>query len=151
MEQYRGRKLLVVNVASRCGLTPQYRELQELYLQFGGPQFEIIAFPSNNFLFQEPGSNSEIKTYCSNDFNVTFKLMSRINVRGWRTHPVYRWLTKKSENGVADAKVRWNFQKYLIDEEGRWVKSLSPKTSPLDPRIVQWINSKKSINSTYET
>lgn len=139
LSSFKGKKVLVVNTASKCGLTPQYAELEELYKEYGGENFEIIGFPANNFLNQEPGSNEEIKEFCEVNYGVTFQMMSKISVKGKDMHPIYQWLTKEELNGVEDSKVSWNFQKYMIDEEGKLVGSLSPKTSPKDEQIINWI------------
>ena len=139
--KYKGKKLMVVNVASECGLTPQYEVLQEIYQEFGGDKFEIIGFPANNFGGQEPGSNEEIKTFCTTKFSVSFPMMSKISVKGSDQHEVYRWLTQKEENGVEDAPVEWNFQKFLIDESGNWVKSIHPQTNPAEEEVLNWIQS----------
>ena len=135
----KGKKVIIVNTASRCGFTPQYKILQKLYETYGGDNFEIIGFPANNFLQQEPGSNKKIEEFCSRNYGVTFKMMSKISVKGKKMHPIYQWLTKKSENGVMDAPVKWNFQKFLIDENGNLVDYLTPATKPDDPRIIDWI------------
>jgi len=138
-EQLKGKKVLVVNTASECGYTPQYKQLQELYENFGGDKFTIIGFPANNFGGQEPGSDMQIAQFCQKNYGVTFPMMSKVSVKGDDQHPVYQWLTQKTKNGVADAQPKWNFHKYLIDEEGNWVKSLSSGVSPLDDEIVNWI------------
>lgn len=135
----KGKKVLVVNVASKCGLTPQYEQLQELYEKYGHLNFVVIGFPANNFLGQEPGSNQDIKQFCTANYGVTFPMMEKISVKGKNQAPLYQWLTKKSENGVLDQKVTWNFQKYLIDEEGHLVDVVMPKESPLSDKIVNWI------------
>ncbi len=140
LEEFKGKKLLVVNVASKCGLTPQYEDLQKLYEEYGGEDFEIIGFPANNFLRQEPGTNEEIKEFCSLNYGVTFPMMAKISVKGKDIHPLYEWLTKKKNNGVMDAKVSWNFQKFMIDEEGNLVDMASPKTKPYDDKIIHWLN-----------
>lgn len=139
LDSLRGKKVLIVNVASKCGLTPQYKELQELYDKYKDMNFVIIGFPANNFLGQEPGSNQEIKEFCTVNYGVTFPMMEKISVKGKDQAPLYRWLTKKSENGVLDQKVTWNFQKYLINEEGQLVDVVMPKESPLSNKIVDWI------------
>ena len=139
LSQYAGKKILVVNVASKCGLTPQYEDLQALYDKYGGDDFVIIGFPANNFLSQEPGSDEQIAEFCQVNYGVTFPMMSKISVKGKNQHPVYQWLTKKSNNGVEDAKVTWNFQKFMINEQGDWVGYVSPKTKPFDEKIVSWI------------
>jgi glutathione peroxidase len=135
----KGKKILVVNTASKCGLTPQYEGLQELYKKYGGDKFEIIGFPANNFAGQEPGTNSEVAEFCQKNYGVSFTMMEKISVKGKDIHPIYQWLTEKAKNGVADNKVSWNFQKFLIDENGNLVKSLSPQTSPTDSEIVSWL------------
>lgn len=135
----KGKKVLVVNVASKCGLTPQYEELQALYEKYRGRNFEIIAFPSNDFREQEPGTNLEIKEFCTANYGVTFPLMDKISVVGSQQSPVYAWLTQKSQNGVLDQEVTWNFQKFMIDENGRLVDVAMPKESPMSEKIVNWI------------
>ncbi len=134
-----GKKVLVVNTASKCGYTPQYEQLQELYEKYGGDDFTIIGFPANNFLKQEPGTNEEILSFCQVNYGVTFPMMAKISVKGKDIHPVYSWLTRESENGVMDAKVKWNFQKFMIDENGNLTGMLPSKTSPLDQEIIHWI------------
>lgn len=139
LSRFKGKKVMVVNVASRCGLTPQYEQLQQLYEKYREKGFEIIAFPANNFMGQEPGTESEIKQFCTTNYGVTFTMMSKISVKGKDMHPIYQWLTSKEKNGKMDSSVSWNFQKYLIDENGRLVDMLPPRTSPFDERIVRWI------------
>ncbi len=139
MSKLEGKKVLVVNTASKCGLTPQYEGLQKLYEDYGGDDFVIVGFPANNFMNQEPGTHDEIREFCSENYGVTFPMMEKISVKGDDMHPVYQWLTKESENGVMDSKVSWNFQKYLIDEDGNFVKMFSPRTKPDDEEIVNWI------------
>jgi glutathione peroxidase len=139
---FKGKKVLVVNTASKCGFTPQYKELEELYAQYGGDNFVIVGFPSNNFLSQEPGSNSEIKEFCKKNYGVSFPMMEKISVKGKNIHPLYQWLTQKEENGVSDAKVQWNFQKFLIDEDGKWIGVVAPSESPKCDKIIQWLNNK---------
>lgn len=138
---YKGKKVLVVNTASKCGLTPQYEDLEKLYKQYGGEDFEIIGFPANNFLSQEPGTDEEIKEFCVVNYGVTFQMMSKISVKGKNMHPIYKWLTSKDENGVMDSKVSWNFQKYMIDERGHLVDFVKPKEKPMSEKIVNWIKS----------
>lgn len=139
MSTLKGKKVLVVNTASKCGLTPQYEALQSLYEKYGGEEFVIIGFPANNFMNQEPGTADEIREFCSENYGVTFPMMEKISVKGDDIHPVYQWLTMESKNGVMDSKVSWNFQKYLIDEDGNLVKMFSPRTKPDDKEIVDWI------------
>lgn len=135
----KGKKVLVVNTASKCGLTPQYEQLQELYKKYGSENFTIIGFPANNFMKQEPGTNEEIAEFCQKNYGVTFQMMEKISVKGDDMHPLYQWLTQKSKNGVLDSEVGWNFQKYLIDEKGNLVKMVAPKVKPDDEQIVAWI------------
>jgi len=141
MEQLKGKKVMIVNVASKCGYTKQYEQLQEVYAQFGGDDFVIIAFPANNFLKQEPGTDEEIKTFCSVNYGVTFPMMSKISVKGDDQADIYQWLTSKDLNGVEDSKVKWNFQKYLISADGQLEKVLSSGTKPDDEEIINWIKS----------
>lgn len=137
--QLKGKKVLVVNTASKCGLTPQYELLQELYEEYRGDDFTIIGFPANNFADQEPGSNEDIAEFCQKNYGVTFPMMSKISIKGDDMAPVYQWLTQKSKNGVSDSEVQWNFQKYMIDEDGHLVDFVNPKTKPNDEKIVSWI------------
>jgi glutathione peroxidase len=143
LARLKGKKVLVVNTASKCGFTPQYEGLQKLYEEYGGDSFTIIGFPANNFLRQEPGTNEEIRQFCSRNYGVTFPMMAKISVKGRDMHPVYRWLTSKEENGRMNSPVKWNFQKYLVDEDGNLAGMYPPKTKPFDPRIVEWIRSGK--------
>ncbi|MEI6749179.1 MAG: glutathione peroxidase [Bacteroidota bacterium] len=138
----KGKKVLVVNTASKCGHTPQYKDLQELYLTYGGDKLVIIGFPANNFMNQEPKTNAEIKQFCTQEYEVTFPMMQKISVKGDDIDPIYKWLTTKALNGKMDAEVSWNFQKFMIDEKGNLVDVVSPATSPTDKKIVNWITSK---------
>jgi len=138
----KGKKVMVVNTASKCGLTPQYELLQELYDTYKNDNFVIVGFPANNFLSQEPGSNADIATFCKENYGVTFPMMSKISVKGKDMHDVYHFLTEKSKNGLEDSSVAWNFQKYLIDENGHLARVISPKMLPTDASIVSWITSK---------
>lgn len=138
----KGKKILIVNTASKCGLTPQYEKLQLLYDKYKSDNFEIIGFPANNFLWQEPGNSKDIQEFCSINYGVTFPIMEKISVKGRNMHPVYKFLTQKSENGVADSKVKWNFQKYLLNENGEVEKVILPKIEPDDESIITWIEGK---------
>lgn len=142
LSQFKGKKVMVVNTASKCGLTPQYELLEKLYRQYKGKNFIIIGFPANNFMNQEPGSNADIIEFCQQNYGVTFPMMAKISVKGKDIHPLYQWLTQKKENGVVDADISWNFQKYLIDEEGRVVMSISPRQKPDSEEIINWITQK---------
>lgn len=136
---FKGQKIMVVNTASLCGYTYQYEELQQLYDEYKKYNFTIIAFPSNDFGSQEPGTEGEILEFCQENYGVTFPIMAKIHVSGSQIHPLYQWLTKQSENGVEDAPVQWNFQKFLIDEDGTWHDVRLSATSPLAPVITSWI------------
>jgi glutathione peroxidase len=135
----KGKKVLVVNTASKCGNTPQYADLEKLYEEYKNQKFVIIGFPANNFMKQEPGTNQEIAEFCEKNYGVTFPMMSKISVKGDDTDPLYQWLTTKSKNGVMDSEVKWNFQKYLIDENGKLVDVVDPKVKPYDEKILSWI------------
>jgi len=135
----KGKKILVVNTASKCGLTPQYKDLQTIYDQYKDKNFVIIGFPANNFASQEPGTNQEIGAFCQKNYGVTFPMMEKVSVKGDDMNEVYKFLTQKSKNGLQDSEVEWNFQKYLINEQGELVKVVSPKTLPTDPEIVDWL------------
>ena len=124
----KGKKVLVVNTASKCGYTPQYEDLEKLYEKYGGDKFTIIGFPANNFMHQEPGSATEIRAFCSDKYGVTFPMMEKISVKGDDMHPLYKWLTSRKENGVLDSEVEWNFQKYLIDENGKLIDVIDRKS-----------------------
>jgi len=138
----KGKKLLIVNTASECGLTPQYKDLEAIYSKYKDKNFVIIGFPANNFGSQEPGSNVQIAKFCQMNYGVTFPMMSKISVKGKDIHEVYQFLTQKDKNGLQDSQVEWNFQKYLINEEGELIKVLSPRVLPTDSEIVGWINGK---------
>jgi glutathione peroxidase len=137
----KGKKIMIVNVASKCGLTPQYAELQKLYDLYKDKNFIIVGFPANNFGSQEPGTNAEIKEFCTLNYGVTFPMMEKISVKGEDMAAVYQWLTKKENNKAGDAEVTWNFQKFLIDEKGQWVKSIPPQVKPMSEEIIAWIES----------
>jgi glutathione peroxidase len=135
----KGKKIMVVNTASKCGLTPQYEKLQKIYEKYNNQNFEIIGFPANNFLWQEPSSASDIESFCTINYGVAFPMMEKISVKGKNMHPIYEFLTKKSKNGVKDTSVKWNFQKFLLNENGELEKVISPKTQPDDRSITAWI------------
>lgn len=139
MNTLKGKKVLVVNTASKCGLTPQYSDLQALYEQYKDKNFVIIGFPANNFLSQEPGTDSEIQSFCTKNYGVSFPMMAKISVKGKDIHPLYQWLTQKEKNGVMDAPVSWNFQKFMIDENGNLVDMVPPKEKPGSDKILNWL------------
>ena len=135
----KGNKIIIVNTASKCGLTPQYKELEVLYKEYKDKGLVIVGFPANNFAGQEPGTNEEIAQFCEMNYGVTFPMMEKISVKGDDIAPIYRYLTQKSKNGVQDSEVQWNFQKYLINENGQLEKVIDPQTLPTDPEIINWI------------
>lgn len=137
--QLKGKKIMIVNTASECGYTPQYKDLQLLYSQYKSKNFIIIGFPANDFFSQEPGSNPEIATFCKKNFGVTFPMMAKITVKGKKMHPLYQFLTQKKYNGVQNSSVKWNFQKYLINEKGVLERVIPTAVSPTDPEIIAWI------------
>src|SRR6476646_11779058 len=116
-KKYKGKKILIVNTASKCGNTPQYAELEELYEKYKD-KLVIVGFPANNFGSQEPGNNDEIKAFCTKNYGVTFPMAAKVSVKGDDIAPIFKWLTNKSENGVMDAEIKWNFTKFLLDENG---------------------------------
>ena len=126
LNQYEGRVCLVVNVASKCGLTPQYKELQALYAEIGGEDFQILAFPSNDFMGQEPGSPEEIAAFCESNYQVTFPMFEKVHVKGESQHPIYQFLSADFE------EPSWNFTKYLVDRSGKVVHRFDPRTAPDD-------------------
>jgi glutathione peroxidase len=140
MSQFAGKKLLVVNTASECGYTPQYKQLQELYEAYKDKGLVVIGFPCNDFGGQEPGTAQEIEQFCQKNYGVTFPLMEKVRIKGNDPSPVYKWLTRKAENGVLDADVKWNFHKFLINEQGHLVKVLGSGIEPGDEEIVSWLN-----------
>jgi len=131
--QYRGKNLLIVNTASNCGYTPQYEALQELHKKYGD-RVTVLGFPANNFLWQEPGSNSEIAEFCQKNYGVTFQMFEKISVRGTDQHPLYQWLSAK-----AGKKPSWNFCKYLVNSRGEVTAFYGPKVDPLDQSILKQI------------
>lgn len=142
MATLRGKKVLIVNVASKCGLTPQYEKLQELFEKYKDQNFVIVGFPANDFKGQEPGTNEEIKEFCVSKYDVAFPMMSKISVIGDSIAPIYQWLTQKKENEVLDTEVSWNFQKFLINEDGRIYDFVSPRENPFSEKIINWIEGK---------
>ncbi len=134
----RGKKVMIVNTASKCGHTPQYKDLELLNKAYK-QKLVIVGFPANNFMNQEPGTNEDIKEFCDSKYGVTFPMMSKISVKGDDMHPLYKWLTSKSANGLLDSEVAWNFQKYLIDENGNLVGFFKPAVKPLSDEVVMWV------------
>ncbi len=137
--ELKGKKIMIVNTASKCGLTYQYEALQKLYSQYKDFNFMIVGFPSNDFLWQEPGKNEDIIDFCEENYGVTFPMMSKIIVKGSKKHPIYQFLTQKEKNDYKDSRVTWNFQKYLINKNGVIEKIISPRTRPDSEEVVSWI------------
>lgn len=135
LSKFKGKKMLIVNVASECGFTPQYKDLQQLHEKYGN-KVTIIGFPANNFGGQEPGSSAQIGEFCKKNYGVTFQMMEKISVKGSDTHPLYQWLSNKSANGTCDEAPKWNFCKYLIDEQGKVIKFFGSRTNPLSEEII---------------
>ncbi|MGD1840321.1 MAG: glutathione peroxidase [Thermonemataceae bacterium] len=138
--QYKGKKVLLVNVASKCGYTPQYEDLQRLHKEHG-EEVVILGFPANNFGGQEPGSNGEIAEFCQKNYGVSFQMFEKISVKGSDMHPLYQWLSTKSENGWNDQAPSWNFCKYLVNEEGELVKFYASGVNPMDEEVLNAIKS----------
>ena len=134
---YQGKALLVVNVASKCGLTPQYEGLQKVYLQYQERGLEVLGFPCNQFMGQEPGTEAEIQSFCQSKYDVTFPLFSKIDVNGPAAHPLYQWLRAETGNG----DITWNFEKFVIAPDGTIKGRFSPKTAPDDPKLLAAIES----------
>ena len=138
-ENLRGKKIMIVNTASKCGLTGQYRGLQKLYDRYQDSGFVVVGFPANDFLWQEPGSDKEIANFCEKNYGVTFPMMSKISVKGSGMHPLYQFLTQFGKNGYKSSPVSWNFQKYLIGTDGKLKKIITPRTAPLSEEVLDWI------------
>jgi glutathione peroxidase len=139
LDAYRGKVAMIVNVASKCGLTPQYEGLEALYEKYKDKGFVILGFPANNFLGQEPGTEKEIKEFCTLKYNVTFPMFAKISVKGSDQHPFYTFLTNKQSNPGFDGDITWNFEKFLADKNGKIIARFSPKTVPDDPEILKTI------------
>ena len=135
----KGKKVMIVNTASKCGLTPQYKDLEATYKEYKDKGFVIVGFPANNFASQEPGNNEEIATFCQQNYGVSFPMMDKISVKGDDMAAIYKFLTQKSKNGLQDSEVEWNFQKYLINEKGELVKVIAPRTLVTSPEVLDWI------------
>ena len=141
LSTFKGKKLLVVNVASKCGLTPQYKQLEELYKEYKNQNFAVLALPSSDFANQEYSDSQKISSFCQKNYGVTFPIFEKVSVKGKSKHFIYQWLTEKNKNGKKNVSVLWNFQKFIIDENGQWVDYFLPTTSPKSKKIVKWINS----------
>lgn len=132
---FKGKKILIVNTASKCGFTPQYEELETLYKKYKD-RLVIVGFPANNFFSQEPGTNADIEQFCKKNYGVSFPMAAKISVKGTSIAPIYSWLTNKSENGIMNAKVSWNFNKFLLDEHGKLIGHFKSKVKPMSEEII---------------
>ncbi len=141
LASYKGKVVLIVNVASRCGYTPQYAGLEALYEKYKDKGLVIVGVPANNFMAQEPGTNEEIKTFCTSKYNVTFPMMSKVSVKGDDTNPLYQFLTDKAQNPETGGEIKWNFTKFLVDKDGKVVARFEPATTPSDPKLVSAVES----------
>lgn len=139
LKQYKGKKILIVNTASQCGFTKQYADLEKLYEKYKD-KLVVIGFPANNFGGQEPGTNSEIKTFCTGKYNVTFPMSQKVSVKGDDIAPLFDWLTHKEKNGVMDCEIKWNFTKFLLDENGVLIAKFDSPVTPMDPQITKYLN-----------
>jgi glutathione peroxidase len=139
LSAYKGKHILIVNTASKCGYTKQYADLQKLYDKYKD-KLVVIGFPANNFGGQEPGSNAEIQDFCKANFGVTFPMAEKISVKGSNMHPLFQWLTQKSQNGVMDATIRWNFTKFLVDKKGNLVDVFPSSVNPMSEDITKHLN-----------
>lgn len=137
--KYKGKKILIVNTASECGYTPQYADLEKLY-EAHKSNLVVVGFPANNFGGQEPGTNTEIKEFCKKNYGVTFPMAGKVSVKGDDIHPLFKWLTTKSENGVMDAEIKWNFTKFLLDEKGKLIAVFPSKVNPNSEEITKYLN-----------
>ena len=144
MKRYKGKKILIVNVASKCGFTPQYEGLQKLH-EIYGDSLAILGFPSNDFLWQEPGTNTDIKLFCKLNYGVNFPMFSKVHVKGKKQHPIYNWLSNSKLNGWNDDAPSWNFCKYLIDKEGKLTEFYRSSIKPTDTLITSNLNAKRTI------
>jgi len=136
LSSYRGKVVLLVNVASRCGFTPQYAALEAVYERYKDRGLVIVGVPANNFAWQEPGTDAEIKTFCSRKYNVKFPMMSKVSVRGAGKTPLYVFLTDKSENPAIGGEIKWNFTKFVFDRNGNPVARFEPKVTPDSPQVI---------------
>ncbi len=137
--KFKGKKVLVVNTASKCGYTPQYADLEKLHQTYG-KKLVIVGFPANNFGGQEPGSNAEINAFCKKNYGVSFVMAEKVSVTGSDTHPLFKWLTQKAQNGVMDAEIRWNFTKFLLDENGKLISVFPSRVNPMSEEITKHLN-----------
>jgi glutathione peroxidase len=139
LANYKGKVVMIVNVASRCGYTPQYTQLEAVYEKYKGQGLVILGFPANNFMGQEPGTDEEIKTFCSTKYNVSFPLFSKISVKGDDKAPLYQFLTDKTANPTTGGEIGWNFTKFLVDRDGKVIQRFDTKTKPDAPEVISAI------------
>jgi glutathione peroxidase len=132
LSKYKGKVVLIVNTASKCGFTPQYADLQNLYKKYSGKGLIILGFPCNQFSEQEPGDSKNIASFCQKNYGVDFPIFEKINVNGWNAHPLYKYLTKEAPGILGSKAIKWNFTKFLVDRQGRLIKRYAPATSPKD-------------------
>lgn len=135
----KNKKILIVNTASKCGFTPQFKDLEEIFEKYKSKNFVILGFPCNQFKEQDPGDDSEIKEFCTRNYGVTFQMMEKVDVKGDSISEIYSWLTSKDKNGVMNSSVKWNFQKYMIDENGFLVDFVYSYKKPNCSKIIKWI------------
>jgi glutathione peroxidase len=145
LSNFKGKVVLLVNVASRCGFTPQYSGLENIYEKYKNRSFIIVGIPANNFGSQEPGTNAEIKTFCSTKYNVTFPMMAKVSVKGSDITPLYQYLTDKSANPGTGGEIQWNFTKFLIAPDGKPIARFEPNVTPDDPQLMSAIE--KALNA----
>jgi glutathione peroxidase len=141
LASYKGKVLLIVNVASKCGFTPQYKSLEALYEKYKDQGLEVLGFPANNFMQQEPGTNDEIKTFCTRKYNVSFPMFSKISVKGVDKDPLYQYLTDSAQNPKTGGEIPWNFTKFLVDRNGNIVARFDPKVDPMTPEVTSAVES----------
>lgn len=139
LSRYKGKKILIVNTASKCGFTPQYKDLEQLYEQYKD-KLVVIGFPANNFLWQEPGTNEEIKTFCEKNYGVTFPMAAKVSVKGKDIHPLFRYLNAEAKKIGMSNPVKWNFTKFLIDEKGKLVTVFPSKVNPMSEELLKYLN-----------
>lgn len=137
--QFKGKKIMIVNTASKCGLTPQYEALEKLYQQYKD-KLVIVGFPANNFMSQEPGSNEDIASFCQKNYGVSFPMAAKVDVKGKNMAPIYTFLTQKEYNNFKNNSVKWNFQKYIFNEKGEMIGVIAPTTKPDDKEVIDLIN-----------
>ncbi len=142
--QLSGKKVMIVNTATKCSLSPQFKSMQKLHEKYGSDQLVILAFPNNGFANREPGTNESIKQTCAKRYGLSLTLMEKVEVYGRNIHPVYAWLTQKKLNGVRDAEIKWNFQKFLIDEKGHLYDIIDPMKKPDGEPVIKWIENQST-------